>query len=101
MPAANEARDWMGWRVDDVYGARVGKLEDIYEDEAGNAVWALVRTARFNDQFVIVPLTDAVSGQGHVWIPHERALLRSGHFGMGPDERRVRTFFGVSAGERV
>ncbi|MBA2504480.1 MAG: hypothetical protein H0V29_00885 [Thermoleophilaceae bacterium] len=41
---------------------------------------------------------DVIAGQVHVRVPHERALLRSGHFGMGPEERGVRTHFGVTVG---
>lgn len=94
MPAPHDARDWIGWRVDDVYGARVGKLEDIHEDEEGRA-WGLVNTTRFGAEYAVVPLLDAIAGQGHVWVPYERALIRSGSLGLGSEEARARGYFGL------
>lgn len=78
MPEIHEALTWIGNRVDDVYGARVGKIEDAYVDaESGAAVWLLVRLGRFGDEHTLVPCDDAVAGAGHVWVPLERRQVKS------------------------
>ncbi|HWH44435.1 MAG TPA: PRC-barrel domain-containing protein [Thermoleophilaceae bacterium] len=78
MPETHEALTWIGNRVDDVYGARVGKIEDAYVDaESGAVVWLLVRLGRFGDRHTLMPTEDAVAGAGHVWVPFERRQVQS------------------------
>ena len=73
----NEALAWTGFRVDDVYGARVGTVQDIYVDHETDApCWMLVRMGRFSDAHALLPIRDAVAGTGHVWIPYEKDLIR-------------------------
>lgn len=73
----NEALAWTGFRVDDVYGARVGTVQDIYVDHETDApCWILVKMGRFSDAHALLPIRDAVAGNGHVWIPYEKDLIR-------------------------
>jgi hypothetical protein len=77
MPDLQEALGWSGFRVDDVYGARVGIVEDIYVDhETDTPCWILVKMGRFSDAHALLPVRDAVAGNGHVWIPYEKDLIR-------------------------
>jgi hypothetical protein len=77
MPDLTEALSWIGFRVDDVYGARVGKVEDIYVDhDRGKPYWILAKMGRFSDAHALIPLQDAVAGAGHVWVPYEKDLIR-------------------------
>jgi len=77
MPDLNETLAWTGFRVDDVYGARVGIVEDIYVDhETDTPCWILVKMGRFSDAYALLPVRDAVAGAGHVWIPFEKDLIR-------------------------
>ena len=77
MPELNEALGWTGFRVDDVYGARVGTVQDIYVDhETDNPCWILVKMGRFSDAHALLPVRDAVVGAGHVWVPYEKDLIR-------------------------
>ena len=79
MPDASAALGWVGQRIDDVYGGRLGKIEDVYVDgRSGEPVWLMVRLGRFGDDHVAVPAAEAVAGEGGVWIPYERQLVRSG-----------------------
>ena len=74
---ADEALSWIGSRVDDVYGARVGVVEDIYVDHASDApCWLLTKMGRFSEVYALVPVQDAVAGTGHVWVPFEKDLIR-------------------------
>jgi hypothetical protein len=77
MPDLAEALGWTGFRVDDVYGARVGVVQDIYVDqETDTPCWILVKMGRFSDAYALLPVRDAVAGAGHVWIPYEKDLIR-------------------------
>lgn len=72
-----EAMGWTGYRVDDVYGARVGTVADIYVDHDSDApCWILVKMGRFSDAHALLPVRDAVAGSGHVWVPYEKDLIR-------------------------
>lgn len=77
MPDIETVKEWIGYRVDDVYGARVGRLENIYvDDETREPKWLVVRLGRFNGESGLVPIDDCVVGAGHVWVPFERAAIR-------------------------
>jgi sporulation protein YlmC with PRC-barrel domain len=73
----NEALGWIGSRVDDVYGAAIGRLEDVWIDPAtGEARWLLVKEGRFGGRSTLVPFSQATAGDGNVWIPYERSVVR-------------------------
>jgi sporulation protein YlmC with PRC-barrel domain len=77
MLELGEALGWTGYRVDDVYGARVGTVQDIYVDqESDTPCWILVKMGRFSDAHALLPVRDAVAGSGHVWVPYEKDLIR-------------------------
>jgi sporulation protein YlmC with PRC-barrel domain len=76
-PTLQQALRWIGSRVDDIYGASVGKLEDIWMDpDTGEPLWLLVRDGRIGGRHTLVPFAQAASGAGHVWIPFEREVVR-------------------------
>lgn len=78
MPDRDTALTWIGQRVDDVYGGRLGKAEEVYVDErTGAPVWLSVRLGRFGDEHALVPVLDAVDVDGGVWTPHERQAVKS------------------------
>ena len=77
MADLNEALSWVGFRVDDVYGARIGTVEDVYVDHETDApCWLLTKMGRFSEVYALLPLQDAVAGTGHVWVPYEKDLIR-------------------------
>lgn len=79
--ALDDALTWVGFHLDDVFGARVGRVEDVYIDElSGQPVWLVARLGRFGDELAVVPATNAAGGDGHVWVPYERQLIRSAPF---------------------
>ena len=76
-PSLNEALGWIGSRVDDIYGASVGRLEDVWIDPGTGAPrWLLVKEGRFGGRSTLVPFSDATAGAGHVWVPYERDVVR-------------------------
>ena len=71
-----EARGWSGFKLDDLGGSTVGKVEGIYVDEEdGRPEWLLARMGRFGHH-CLVPARDAVAAGGHVWIPFSRDQIR-------------------------
>jgi hypothetical protein len=77
MLELGEALGWTGYRVDDVYGARVGTVADIYVDQDSDApCWILAKMGRFSEAHALLPVRDAVAGSGHVWVPYEKDLIR-------------------------
>ena len=76
-PSLNEALGWIGSRVDDIYGANVGRLEDVWIDPGtGMPRWLLVKEGRFGGHTTLIPFEDATAGAGHVWVPYEREVVR-------------------------
>ena len=75
-PGREEARRWIGWRVDEISGAGVGKVEGVYvDDRSGMPEWLLMKTGRFGHH-CCVPAREAVAGAGRIWIPWDRDTVR-------------------------
>lgn len=75
----DEALHCIGIRVDDVYGARIGTVEDVlYDPETIRPVWLLVKSGRWNGQYLVIPMRDWIPSATSVWIPRERRDLREG-----------------------
>jgi hypothetical protein len=75
-PGAEEAKGWVGFRLDEIAGAGVGKVEGVFVDESsGEPVWLLARMGRFGHH-TLVPGRDAVEGVGRVWVPYTRDQIR-------------------------
>ena len=71
-----EARTWMGQKLDEIAGAGVGRVEGVYVDvDSGHPEWLLARMGRFGHH-TLVPAREAVGGAGHVWIPYTRDQVR-------------------------
>jgi hypothetical protein len=77
-PSLNEALGWIGSRVDDIYGANVGRLDDVWIDPGtGVPRWLLAKEGRFGGRSTLIPFEDATAGAGHVWVPYERDVVRN------------------------
>jgi hypothetical protein len=75
-PSAEEMRAWAGFRLDEITGAGVGKIEGVFVDASGGEpVWLLARMGRLGHH-TLVPGRDAVAGVGRVWVPHTRDQIR-------------------------
>jgi hypothetical protein len=75
-PGLYEVRSWAGYRLDEIGGETVGKIEGAYVDEAtGRLEWLVVRLGRFGHH-ALVPAREAVGGVGHVWVPYYRDAIR-------------------------
>ncbi len=74
----NEALRWIGSRVDDINGAGIGRLEDIWVDPIeGEPRWLLVKEGRFGGRHTLLPFAQISAGGGRVAVPFERRHVRS------------------------
>jgi hypothetical protein len=75
-PGVEEVRGWRGFKLDEIGGNSVGKIEGAFADEAsGRPEWLLARMGRFGHH-TLVPARDAVAGAGRVWVPYSRDFIR-------------------------
>jgi hypothetical protein len=76
-PSVDEARSWVGFSLDEMSGAGAGRVEGLLVDARdGEAEWVLVRLGRLGSCGV-VPAREAVGAAGQVWVPWDRATIRS------------------------
>jgi len=76
-PPLKEALGWLGFRVDDMNGARVARVEAIYVDtEDGEPVWVVVKVGRFG-KVTAIPYGECADGPGRVWVAHGRKVVRA------------------------
>jgi hypothetical protein len=76
-PTREEVEGWVGARLDEISGASMGRIEGAYvSEQSGRPEWILIRVGRFGHH-TVVPARQAVAGAGHVWVPWNRACIRS------------------------
>ena len=73
MPADTS---WVGHRLDDVAGAKVGRIAAVIAAEDGSPRWLCAKLGRFGSS-VAVPAGDAVEGAGCIWVPYAGDLIRA------------------------
>ena len=103
--SVEEVKGWQGFKLDDMGGSPVGRIEGAYVDErAGSPEWLLARMGRFGHH-CLVPARDAVAAGSHVWVPYSRDQIRKApHQEPGKPldrdgEQTLLDFYGVGTGE--
>jgi len=77
LPSLDEARRWIGYRLDEMGGTSVARVQDVYVDqESGEPVWVVVKLGRFG-KLTLLPLRDCAGGAGHVWTAYDRETIRA------------------------
>jgi hypothetical protein len=72
----DEALGWIGFSVDEISGATVARLEDVYVDaDSREPRWLQVRLGRLGRR-TLIPFVDAAAGAKRIWVPHERNAIR-------------------------
>lgn len=82
-PSAQEARKWIGAEVDEIGGAKVGRVHEFFADAArGEPTWLIAELSRGGlslrrrpRRLVAIPLRDCAGGGGRVWAAHERETI--------------------------
>lgn len=78
VPTLEEVMRWIGSRVNDIYGAPVGRLEDVLSDPVTEKPrWLLVRTGATGAHRTLVPAVEAVGGRRRLCVKIDRELVRS------------------------
>ena len=72
----DEARGWIGRRVDDLNGITIGQVEEVIPGESERAAWLVLGGFCLDGRRFAVPAADAVGGAGRVWSPHLRKQVR-------------------------
>jgi hypothetical protein len=76
LPSLEEARGWVGHRIDEVGGSSFARVQGLYADsESGQPAWVVAKLGRFG-RVTVVPFLDCAAAAGHVWVPYPRQLLR-------------------------
>jgi hypothetical protein len=100
-----EVHTWVGFKLDEMGGVTIGKVEGAYvDDESGKPEWLLARMGRFGHH-CLVPARDAVAAGGHVWVPYTRDQIRKApRLDVGKPitrdtEQQLLDYYGVGTGE--
>jgi PRC-barrel domain protein len=76
-PPLKQALGWIGFRVDDLNGSRVGTVQSVYIDAADEEpVWLVVKVGRFG-KLTALPYAECADGAGRVWVARERKTIRA------------------------
>jgi hypothetical protein len=77
LPALGAALEWIGFRVDDMNGSKVARVQDIYVDaESEEPAWVIVKVGYFG-KVTAVPYADCADGPRKLWVAHSRKAIRS------------------------
>jgi hypothetical protein len=77
-PSLEEAKGWLGHRVDELGGADIGLVQGLFVDaEDGRPSWLIIRQGRFKGTLVAVPIADCAGGAGRIWTPYGRETIRN------------------------
>ena len=87
MPDLYTALGWIGRRVDDVRGARIGTVQDIFVD-AGNPRWLVVGAARSQRPELAVPV-ERVAEQDDGRLVVSRSVPSAGRAALGQPRERL------------
>ena len=76
VPTATEVAGWVGFGLDDIDGAGIGKVTGFFVDiETGQPAWLLIKLGRFSGE-VALPAHDCAGIAGKVWVPYHRDIIR-------------------------
>lgn len=75
-PSLEEVRSWVGFKVDEMGGSSVGKIDEVLVDaESGEPSWLVIRMGLRRRS--AIPFEFTAAGVGHVWIPYGKDAVRS------------------------
>lgn len=76
QPSLEDVRQWVGYRVDEISGHGVAKVEGLMVDqESGEPAWLLAKLGRFG-KVVPISIRECAAAAGKVWVPYDREVIR-------------------------
>jgi len=77
QPGIEDVREWVGYRIDEVSGHSVAKVEGLFVDqETGEPAWVLAKLGRFG-KVVPISIRECAAAAGRIWVPHDREVIRN------------------------
>ncbi len=77
QPSLEDVRAWEGYRVDEISGHSVARVEGLFVDhESGKPAWVLAKLGRFG-KVVPISVRECAAAAGRVWTPHDREVIRN------------------------
>jgi hypothetical protein len=77
QPSLDDVKAWEGYRVDDMTGQGVARVEGVFVDtESNEPAWVLVKLGRFG-KTVPISIRECAAAAGRVWTPHDREVIRN------------------------
>lgn len=77
QPSLEDVKAWDGYRVDDVTGQGVARVEGLFVDgESGQPAWILAKLGRFG-KVVPISIRECAAAAGRIWTPHDREVIRN------------------------
>jgi uncharacterized protein (TIGR02271 family) len=105
MITTSNPEQLIGYEVAGSDGSKIGKVEEIYLDEAtGKPEWAEVKTGMFGSKTALVPLAVAAEEEGRVMLPFDKETVKAaphhepGQTLSAADERQLFEHYGVPYG---
>ncbi len=75
-PGADEVAEWVGYRVDDIAGQSVARVQGFMVDaESGQPTWLAVKLGRFGKTVPLL-VRECAAAAGRIWTPHDREVIR-------------------------
>jgi hypothetical protein len=101
QPSLEDVKAWNGYRVDELTGHSVAKVEGLFVDqETGEPAWILAKLGRFG-KVVPISIRECAAAAGRVWVPHDREVIRNAP-AVDPDmplnreqELQVLSYYGI------
>ncbi|MBK5110841.1 MAG: hypothetical protein JJE10_05655 [Thermoleophilia bacterium] len=76
QPSLEDVRQWVGYRVDEISGHGVARVEAVLVDqESGEPAWLVAKLGRFG-KMVPISIRECAAAAGKVWVPYDREVIR-------------------------
>ena len=76
-PGADEVAEWIGYRVDDIAGQSVARVQGFMVDSgSGEPTWLAIKLGRFGKTVPLL-VRECAAAAGRIWTPHDREVIRS------------------------
>jgi uncharacterized protein (TIGR02271 family) len=108
MEMQHDPRGWRGATVRDRDGEKIGKVDEVYLDEATDRVeWITISTGLFGTRTTFVPCAGIEQhGEDELRVPYEKARVKDApnidadHDLTQAEEQELYRFYGIAYGER-
>ena len=73
---AEEVAQWVDYRVDDIAGQSVARVQGLLVDtNSGQPTWLAVKLGRFGKTVPLL-VSECAAAAGRIWTPHDREVIR-------------------------